>query len=152
MRATEQAPLSHGPARGHVARTGGAYLYKIHFDDPSIVIERIRAHGDKGVDAMASIIRLAGEGVKFQFLEIEPHQENGGIGFSVIFGSKTAHFQERVFWYQGTNPPLEKPGKSSKKNLFLIPHEHLKKAGSWQIGNGCISWSRGMVAFYYDGV
>ncbi len=67
----------------------GAYLYKIRFDNPSIIIKRIRAHGDKGVDAMVSIIQLAGEGAGYDISDIKPHQESHGLGFSAVLRSKT---------------------------------------------------------------
>ena len=97
---------------------------------------------------MASIIQLVGEGADFQISEIKPHPDHDGLGFLVGLSPKTLPFQNRVFWYQGNAPPLEKLGKSTQKTLFLITHEHLKKPGSWKIGHVLIRWSGNMVKFY----
>ncbi len=52
----------------------GAYLYTIAFDDPSTVIDRVRAHGDEGADAMASVIQLVEEGSEYSISDIKPLQ------------------------------------------------------------------------------
>ncbi len=136
----------------------GAYLYKIRFDDPSIVIERIRAHGDKGVDAMASIIQLAGEGSEMDISDTKPHEESRGLGFSAVLRSKTTGFvvlQNALFWFQNkafsgnsTSQHIENHGFSIQKTLFLVPHAHLKKAGFWDISEqASITWAGGEMIF-----
>ena len=117
-------------------------MYKIHFDDPSIVIERIRAHGDKGVDAMASIIQLAGEGADLKISDIKPPQESHGLGFSAVLRSKTTGFavfqtkafliQNKTFLDKRTSQHVENRGFQSK-NVFLVPRADLEKAGFWDI-------------------
>ncbi len=132
----------------------GAYLYKIHFDDPSMVIERIRAHGDKGVDAMASIIQLAGEGAGYDISDIKPHQESYGLGFSAVLRSKTTGFivmqneaflfQNKVFSFKSTSQHVEKQGFPIQKTVFLVPHAYLKKAGYWDISEHLrMRWTSG---------
>ena len=91
-----------------MVRIAGHTCTKLRFDNPSVVIDQVRAHGDQGVDATASIIKFVGDGAEYLISDIEPFQDSQVLRLSAGLRAITTGFavlQNKAIWYKSTTNP-----------------------------------------------